>query len=192
MREMHSIKPVIFALASLAALTALSSCATMNEDQCNVADWRIMGQSDGSRGLAQTHVARHQEACGKFGIAVDATAWQSGWEEGIRRHCTFENGMTIGKEGRTATNACPIDMASDYTSAYTAGRAVYNADNRVDRAQRALDMAITAISEATEDTARQTARIDLERARTELASAQLEAERARGDLERLLLTRRTQ
>lgn len=167
----------------------LSSCATLNEDQCKVADWNVLGQQDGSNGYAQTYVAEHEKACTQFGVFVDRVAWQNGWTQGIRQHCTFDNGISRGQTGRTASQSCPPDLASDYLAGHNAGSAVKRADDKVANAQRRIDASIKALAAAQTPEARATALVEAERARSDLLLAQLEKQNADANLQRILFQR---
>ncbi|MEM1378288.1 MAG: DUF2799 domain-containing protein [Pseudomonadota bacterium] len=131
-------------VAAVAAI-ALSSCATLNEEQCQVTDWRVLGQTNGSQGRPQSYVAEHQRACSRFGIPVDATAWTSGWQQGIVTYCTPSNGLNVGRAGRPNFNACPVESAASFNEAYNIGRGVFDARSNRDRLQRELNALIAAL-----------------------------------------------
>lgn len=154
-----------------AAVLAVSACQTLNQEQCQVTDWRVLGSTDGAAGRAQSHVARHQEACTKHGIPVDVPVWQSGWEEGIRRYCTPHNGLEVGTRGASYANSCPGDVAIPFREAYDLGRRVWSARNERDRIRRELDVAIAALADTAEEN-RATAQIRIELKRNQLFAAQ--------------------
>ncbi|MEO1702473.1 MAG: DUF2799 domain-containing protein [Pseudomonadota bacterium] len=154
----------IFAGIGLAVTFALSSCATLNEEQCQVTDWRTLGQTDGGQGRPQSYVAEHQSACSRFGIPVDSVAWTSGWQEGIKIYCTPNNGITVGQAGRTNFNACPADQAAGFNEAYNVGKSVYDARAERDKLQRELNTLITELSDTKpEDLAKKQTEIELKR-----------------------------
>ena len=45
-----------------AALIALGSCATLNEDQCREVNWEQLGYDDGQAGRNASHVDLHRQA----------------------------------------------------------------------------------------------------------------------------------
>ncbi|MFZ2100778.1 MAG: DUF2799 domain-containing protein [Oricola sp.] len=157
-------------LAAIAVL-ALSGCQTLNKDQCSVTDWRTLGSTDGASGRPQNYVARHQEACTKFGIPVDIPAWQSGWQEGIRNFCTPANGLDIGMRGSGYDNSCPADQAIPFREAYDTGYRVYSARSERDRIQGELDTAIAELAGVKEED-RTVRQIQIELKRSELFAAQ--------------------
>ena len=167
-----------------AAMFALTSCATLDEGQCEVVDWRQLGESDGGRGLPATHIGQHQEACARFDIPVDAASWQSGWDRGIRSYCTPTNGVAQGRIGAIYRNSCPADQATAFERAYRVGEAVHDARQRRDRAQREIDGLIRQLAGAAtaEERAAVQLRIELERddlarAQSDVFSAEREADR---------------
>ncbi|QBK30254.1 DUF2799 domain-containing protein [Roseitalea porphyridii] len=185
----------LIATAALgAAALALSSCATLNEEQCQVVDWQQLGQSDGAQGQPSTYIARHQEACTRFGITVNAAAWQSGWESGIRSYCTPSNGLSVGLSGGVNRNACPADLAARFNEAYRVGDAVHDARSRRDETQREIDRLIRELSAATEDAERTRIQVELELARNRLSTAQADVARTEreADLYRLRLSQASQ
>ncbi|RNC93649.1 MAG: DUF2799 domain-containing protein [Oricola sp.] len=164
-----------------AAMMALSSCATLSEEQCQVVDWQQLGESDGTRGFPVTYVGQHQEACTKHGISVDAASWQTGWQRGIRTYCTPANGLNVGRTGGINRNACPADMALAFNEAYTVGRRVHDARSERDSAQQEIDRLIRELSAATAEEDRRRIQLEIELERNRLSSAQgdvFSAERA--------------
>lgn len=180
------------AAAAGLALMALSSCATLNEDECNVVDWQSLGMTNGAQGQPSTYIAQHQEACARFGITVNATAWQTGWEQGIRSYCTPTNGLTVGSSGRLNRNSCPANLASSFNEAYNVGRSVYDARQRRDSIQNEIDRLITSLGSAESDEQRNQTQIQIELRRNALSTAQADLTRAevQADLFRLELANR--
>lgn len=59
-------------LVAIAVLALLSGCATLSEGDCATGDWREIGRNDGLHGLRRSQLAKHQDACAKFGVQPDA------------------------------------------------------------------------------------------------------------------------
>jgi hypothetical protein len=118
----------ITALAGvLVAGLAAVSCQTLNGAECQTASWYELGQRDGLEGQPVTQVARHLEACGKYGLPIDDASWRRGWEAGIRQYCVPENGLNLGLSGAGQSASCPADLAQPFMSAYAVGKRVYDA-----------------------------------------------------------------
>ncbi|WP_295811846.1 DUF2799 domain-containing protein [uncultured Nitratireductor sp.] len=126
-------------IAGLAFMLSLSACATLNESECESVNWSELGRNDGAAGRNISHVQQHRKACAKFDLPVDENAWRTGWEEGIRRYCTPQNGLSKGRDGRSYANSCPSDVAAGFESAYRVGKRVHDARSDYDRLKRELE-----------------------------------------------------
>lgn len=113
----------------------LASCQTMSKEECAVADWHIVGETDGAAGRASDYILKHAKACQRVGIVPDQSAWLAGRETGLIRYCTPQNGVRIGTEGQSYANVCPPPLDSLFTHGYQLGKRVYDARARRDRAQ---------------------------------------------------------
>jgi hypothetical protein len=113
----------------------LSGCATLNKDECLTADWYQIGYEDGARGMADTRIASHREACAKHGISPDFRAYQDGHEEGIIRFCTSSNGFAQGKRGYQYAGICPPSLEPEFLDGYDAGRQIYGATSAIRKFQ---------------------------------------------------------
>jgi hypothetical protein len=114
---------------SLIVLVALfiSGCASMDEDECRVADWYAIGYEDGVRGAAASHIGERREACAEHGITPNFAAYRQGREEGLREYCTPASGYRLGRKGRRLSAVCPAELQGDFRDAYKTGREIYQA-----------------------------------------------------------------
>ncbi|WP_367715245.1 DUF2799 domain-containing protein [Nitratireductor sp. GISD-1A_MAKvit] len=126
-------------IAGLTMMLAMSACATLNESECETVNWGDLGRGDGAAGRSVSYVQRHREACMKYDLPVDENAWRSGWEAGIRRYCTAENGLSEGREGRGYANSCPAEIAPAFENAYRVGKRVHDAQSEYDRLKSELE-----------------------------------------------------
>ena len=102
-------------------------CASMNEDECRVADWHAIGYEDGVRGASAAHIGERREACAEHGITPDFAAYQKGREEGLREFCTPASGYRLGRNGRSVSAVCPADLSAEFRDAYKSGREIHEA-----------------------------------------------------------------
>lgn len=102
----------------------LAACATLNESECRAGDWRQLGYVDGLKGYGLPRLAEHREACARYGVAPDATAWQLGHAEGQTRYCTPRSGYEQGRDGKGYANVCPPTTDGDFRPAWEDGRRV--------------------------------------------------------------------
>ena len=84
---------------ALLAIALLAGCATLSESQCAANDWQTVGYSDGVSGQDSSRLLKHQNACMKHGVTPDRMAYLVGWEEGVVRYCTPDNGFQQGQRG---------------------------------------------------------------------------------------------
>jgi hypothetical protein len=113
-------------LIALLGLLA-SGCASMNEDECRMADWRAIGYEDGVSGAAASHIGERREACAEHGVTPDFAAYRQGREEGLREYCTPASGYRLGRNGRAVNAVCPAELQADFRDAYKSGREIYQA-----------------------------------------------------------------
>ena len=122
----------IRAILVLVACLVLASCQTMSKEECAVADWRVIGEQDGAAGYnPQDRFARHVKACTKAGVAADQSLWYQGYQQGLPRYCTPLNGLSVGTQGKSYANVCPIDLEADFREGYDLGRSYYRKKNEI-------------------------------------------------------------
>ena len=66
-------------------------------------------------------------------------AYESGWNEGIRRFCTEENGYQQGCQGAKMSNVCPNAAAAEYLDGYQSGYATYMTQLEVASMERSIE-----------------------------------------------------
>ena len=113
----------------------LSACASMNEDECKLANWETIGYEDGSNGHTQAQIGKHRSACAKHGVAPDLAAYQQGHILGIRAYCNPSRGFSLGSNGGHYRGMCPKDVEPAFLNAYRAGKKVYIARQKVSTLQ---------------------------------------------------------
>jgi len=132
MTEKHRHNPFLSA-AILAALVLLQGCATLDKDECLLADWRLIGYQDGVAGKSATVVGEYREDCAKHAVVPDLDAYRAGREEGLQQYCKADNGYRLGNTGRGLPAICPVALEDDFRDAYRAGRELYQARSAVNK-----------------------------------------------------------
>lgn len=113
-------------IAPAIALTLLlASCATMSPEECQLANWRDMGQRDGQRGEPLSLLGRRAEDCAKVNVDIDQQAYQQGRELGLRSYCRLDNAVPLGLSGATYAGVCAPDIESRFVPRYQGARVVY-------------------------------------------------------------------
>jgi len=91
---------------AIIALSALGGCATLTDDQCQVADWRALGVEDGALGYGEPRFLSYAKDCASAGVTPDRAAWNAGRAEGLRQFCTPEGAYAAGVDGRPFRGRC--------------------------------------------------------------------------------------
>jgi hypothetical protein len=115
----------------LAVLTGLPGCATLDKDECMVADWRLIGYQDGVAGRSSAALGTYRKDCAKHAVVPDLDAYQAGRAEGLTEYCVADNGYRLGSAGRSFSPVCPSHLEVDFRTAYKRGREIYLARSAV-------------------------------------------------------------
>ena len=111
----------------LLAASIAGGCATMSESECINADWREVGRNDGLEGKRQTQLARHYDACIRYGITPDRDEYMTGRQAGLTIYCTQDSGYWEGRYGAGYERVCPANTEPAFLAGYRAGQSVYDA-----------------------------------------------------------------
>ena len=128
-----------FTGAILAILMLLQGCATLDKDECMLADWRLIGYQDGVAGKSAASVGEYRKDCAKHAIVPDLDAYRAGREEGLQQYCKVDNGFRLGNAGRGFAAICPTALEDDFRDAYNAGRKLYLARSDVNKTQSRIN-----------------------------------------------------
>ncbi|WP_160154618.1 DUF2799 domain-containing protein [Microbulbifer sp. ALW1] len=121
----------LLTLLSLPAWLILSSgCAVISENECQAGLWYERGIEDGARGRSQATVYQIAQKCHEYGVRTDTDAWMRGYEEGVERYCTPENGFVVGRRGHNYEGVCTGPTADLFMVNYERGLAVYQAEQQ--------------------------------------------------------------
>ena len=115
----------IFAGSLMTLSVLLQGCATLDKDECQLADWRLIGYQDGAVGKPAGAIGEYREDCAKHAVVPDLDEYSAGRAEGLREYCRAENGFRLGNAGRGLPPVCPSALAGDFRKAYNAGRKLY-------------------------------------------------------------------
>jgi hypothetical protein len=132
MTETRKHKPLFIGVI-LAVLTLLQGCATLDKDECMLADWRLIGYQDGVAGKSAAVVGEYREDCAKHAVVPDLDAYRAGRVEGLQQYCKADNGYRLGNAGRGFAAVCPTALEGDFRDAYNTGRQLYLARSAVNK-----------------------------------------------------------
>ena len=145
MTDTHRRNPFLTG-AILVVLVLLQGCATLDKDECMLADWRLIGYQDGVAGKSATVVGEYREDCAKHAVVPDLDAYRAGREEGLQQYCKADNGYRLGNNGRGLPAICPTALADDFRDAYHAGRELYLARSVVNKTHSRINNQKQALS----------------------------------------------
>jgi len=125
-------------LVLLLGVFLLPGCATLSEEECLTADWRMIGYEDGVKGQSGAQIGQHREACADHGVTPDMDAYRQGREEGLRQYCQPENGYRMGARGASYGGICPSDTADVFRAAYLEGKHLFELSSSVRRTENKI------------------------------------------------------
>lgn len=132
----------------IAIIGILSGCATLSKEECLAADWMVIGDADGAVGYApQERFAGHTKACSKIGVVPDQTLWNQGYQKGLIRYCTPQNGLTVGEAGKSYANVCPLNSSIRFQQAYNLGKRAYDVRRDIDNRTSSISTRQSQINE---------------------------------------------
>lgn len=102
-------------------LLLLAGCATISQNECQVADWQAIGFQYGSQGKNSTVFEQYRKDCAKYQIKADFKSFQQGYQHGLNEYCSFENGLSTGEGGAHYNNQCPRGRYPHFAKGYHAG-----------------------------------------------------------------------
>ena len=112
-------------------ILSAAGCATMDKDECLVADWRLIGYQDGVQGKSAATIGTYRKDCADYHVAPDLDAYQGGRREGLLQYCVPARGYRLGVSGRAYNAVCPAGMERSFHAAYNTGHDIYQARTRV-------------------------------------------------------------
>ncbi len=127
------------ATMGLAALALTGGCATMSADECMVADWYRLGESDARAGRTPEHLARRASDCAEAGYPADSDAWYEGFERGLTHFCTLHSGFRFGLEGSRYEHTCPSHLEDGFIEGYDLGSGIHELGSEIDRIDREME-----------------------------------------------------
>lgn len=125
-------------LACLTGLLLLAGCASMDKQECRLADWRMIGYEDGAAGRPGTRIGAHREACAQHGVIPDMAAYRRGREEGLAEYCRPRRAYELGRDGSAYPGVCPAALEGQLKIAWEDGRRLYEQNRAVRHVEHEL------------------------------------------------------
>ncbi len=112
------------------AVGLLSGCASLSKEECQSADWFVIGLEDGSAGKSLETIGQHRKACAKIAVTPDFSEYERGHTRGLARYCTAENGFMVGRDGGQLTSVC-ANLPGDFLQGFHAGKSRHEAQQQL-------------------------------------------------------------
>lgn len=132
------MRPLRGLLIASALLFGLASCSTMSEKECQFANWRDIGLTDGLAGKSLGLLDARRSDCAEARIQVDQDAYLKGRKQGLQTYCQLGNALQVGLRGETYEGACPTAIDPEFRRRYAIGRDVYQFHAEIARLERRL------------------------------------------------------
>lgn len=117
----------------------LAGCSSLSKQECQQADWYLIGLEDGARGYDIGHIGRHREACAKVDVVPDLDRYRAGMSEGHERYCTRERGYALGKSGQSNPHVCRGEAAKAFNHGFGLGREYHRLQQALADLEKQLD-----------------------------------------------------
>lgn len=115
----------------IAIILLVPGCATLDKDECLVADWRLIGYQDGAAGRPATVMDDYRKDCARYSVVPDLDVYQAGRNKGLLQYCQPDEGYRLGESGRAYSPVCPAAARVAFRAAYNEGREIYLARSDV-------------------------------------------------------------
>ena len=125
--------PLVLRAAAVMFLLLLQGCASLDKNECMVADWRLIGYQDGVAGKSPTAMGEYRKDCAKHAVVPDLDAYRAGRAEGLQQYCKADTGYQLGNSGRGLSTVCPPHLSTEFRAAYEQGREIFLARTAVKR-----------------------------------------------------------
>lgn len=116
---MHALINKIFILGSITLF--VSSCSTLNKDECKTANWKTIGYEDGAKGYPVSRIGQHRSACAEYSISPNLNKYTEGRKKGLNHYCIPSTGYQKGLYGYNYNGVCVGHNEHAFLDAYKHG-----------------------------------------------------------------------
>ncbi|MFV2061522.1 MAG: DUF2799 domain-containing protein [Gammaproteobacteria bacterium] len=131
-------KNLLNLLLTLFIASVITSCATLNKDECRTANWKLIGYEDGSNGYPTSRIGEHRKACAEYGISPDLDLYNEGRAEGLHQYCVPATAYNLGRQGSSYQGNCAGYDEARFLSAFNQGIKLFTANAALSQLQKIL------------------------------------------------------
>ena len=122
-------------IVTISSLFILCSCATLNKEECQNANWNNIGYSDGTTGYPASRLNDHIKACSEHGISVNTQQYSNEYEKGLKKYCDHEKALERGLRGESYNNVC----GAKFEKKYFLGKKIYDTKTRISDIEKSIE-----------------------------------------------------
>ena len=123
----------IFAAALFATVL---SCTTITKNDCDLTDWKAYGARDAADGEILYWYKKREAECKEHGVAPNKAEYLEGYNAGLKKYCTFENGRVLGTRDEDLKDVCPPDLVQAFTEGWRKGQIEFQEAKRLEELKR--------------------------------------------------------
>lgn len=97
---------------------------------CRTANWYNVGFEDGGRGFPTERIETYR--CPAIARAETVNAYRAGWNDGIARYCTEQNGFVVAANGQPNAGTCPRALAREHRRGRRLGTRVFEQNQLIE------------------------------------------------------------
>ena len=122
---MRTVLRGFLTIGAVSILIVFQGCATMDQSECQTANWEIVGLEDGSAGRATSYLGEHRSACAEYRISPDLDAYLKGHARGVSQYCNYDRGYSTAIRGGQPNSICGRSQHQPYFAGIEYGREAY-------------------------------------------------------------------
>ena len=73
----------------------------------------------------------HADSCADYNVLPNRGDYFRGRTDGLKNFCTYDNGFSQGRYGKSYNYVCPPDLEASFLAGFHGGRKVYNYNRKV-------------------------------------------------------------
>lgn len=103
----------------------LTACQNTAKQECEDKNWRQQAYLDALNGLPLNRFQKVQDQCQKFNVEIQSEIYKEGYDLGLVKLCTRQQGFEFGLKGREYYGTCKERDEEGFLKAYRSGRLQY-------------------------------------------------------------------
>lgn len=98
----------------------LTGCSSLSKEDCSNKNWFNLGKSDAISGEVEPKIDDYRRDCSEYGLQIRSMDYLKGYEVGLKKYCTYHNGLSRGEDGEDSHSLCE-EANPEYKKGYLTG-----------------------------------------------------------------------